>query len=306
MRGITTLYPGALSTWEPTEDHVTPVDKVFLDSIGYEFYAIEYTLGTDVNKGFNDVAARLSDQESDISQNESDITSNTSRIAAVEDDYVKKSGGSFEGNVGFNYYNLEYGYLYSMAGLNFCDESITVKGIKDEDDMSSDSAEHLATQQSIKARFDKVHNSRVRVTKNNAQTFNYATVTTVQYDDEVYDGLGEFASYTFTPTNAGYYYIAASLSINGGTYNTNVGRDSKLIVYVNGVATAVIGQFTPYPNANHRVHTIGGSTVLYLAAGASGAVTIRMYQNWRVSTSGQNLVSDTVAERNWLSIHRVS
>lgn len=114
MRGETTLYPGGLSTWEAVTDNVTPVDKVLLDSIGYEFYIIEYTLGINVNKGFPDVAARLDDQESDISSNISDIQTNKDSIDAIETDYVEKSGGSFEGNIGFNYYNLEYGYVHEI------------------------------------------------------------------------------------------------------------------------------------------------------------------------------------------------
>ena len=53
--------------------------------------------------------------------------------------------------------------------------------------------------------------SRVRVTKNDAQSIPNATATIVQYDDEDFDNLGEFANYRFTAKEAGYYLVSASL-----------------------------------------------------------------------------------------------
>jgi len=133
-------YPIIISSYPSWVAHITPYTAEWGNSVGFEFYSIEYTLGTNVQGTHLDVRRRFEDSEG--------------RISAVENDYVKKSGGSFEGHVGFNYYRIEYSYIFSCAKLNFAGEGITVIGIKNEDDMSSDSDKHLATQKSIKDYID--------------------------------------------------------------------------------------------------------------------------------------------------------
>ena len=56
--------------------------------------------------------------------------------------------------------------------------------------------------------------SRVRVTKDDAQSISDSTWTKVEYDDEDYDTLNEYdnsTNYRFTATKNGYYFIMASL-----------------------------------------------------------------------------------------------
>jgi len=90
-------YPGAISTYPTWTAHETPYTAEWGDSVGYEFYSIEYELGANVRKGFINLATRLDDFNS--------------RIIAVEGDYVDKSGGDFEGNIGFSYNDIENAYL---------------------------------------------------------------------------------------------------------------------------------------------------------------------------------------------------
>jgi hypothetical protein len=57
-------------------------------------------------------------------------------------------------------------------------------------------------------------NSKMRVTKNDAQTIPTVTDTKIQYDDEVFDTLNEYdnvTNYRFTAKNAGYYDVKASV-----------------------------------------------------------------------------------------------
>jgi len=56
--------------------------------------------------------------------------------------------------------------------------------------------------------------SRIRITKNDAQTMPTETSTIVEYDDEVFDNLGEYDNVTnfrFTAQDDGYYLVIASL-----------------------------------------------------------------------------------------------
>jgi len=82
--------------------------------------------------------------------------------------------------------------------------------IKDEDDMSSDSATALATQQSIKAYTD--NNSGFSVFRSSNQSISANTTTLIAFTDETYDLGGEFDSSTnfrFTPTTAGKYIFTS-------------------------------------------------------------------------------------------------
>ena len=60
--------------------------------------------------------------------------------------------------------------------------------------------------------------SRVRVTKNNAQSISNNSATKIQFDDEVFDGDAEFASNRFTAKATGYYWV---------TWNVRSGVDQS-------------------------------------------------------------------------------
>ncbi len=138
--------------------------------------------------------------------------------------------------------------------------------------------------------------SRARVTKNNAQSINNASSTIVQYDDEDYDNLGEFASYRFTAKEAGYYFVTASLlSANvlwaGGEY-------WQITLFKDGAA--ISSGFKNIASAGEtRTFQSIVSDVVYLAA--TNFIDIRVYQN-----SGIAINTDTSATHNYFSVHRLS
>lgn len=86
-------FPGGISFFFNWINHETPVNAENLDWIGFEFHQVEYNIGTNAQGGHGTIKGRFN---------------------FIEGDYVKKSGGNFEGNVGFNYYNIEYCYAYKV------------------------------------------------------------------------------------------------------------------------------------------------------------------------------------------------
>jgi len=235
-------FPGGTSYFFPWVDHETPVNAINLDWIGFEFHQVEYNIGTNAQGGHGTLKGRFENNES--------------RISAVEGDYVKKLGGSFEGHVGFNYYRIEYSYIFSCAQINFTGEGITAIGIKDEDDMSTDSDKHLATQQSIKKYtddevttlkdyIDNIHASKARAYRTAALTLN--GWTKVPLDTENFDNLGEYdntTNYRFTAQTAGYYLVVGSVGI-ASMNNNQLGGMS---IYKNGAP------------ANYYYHNVGDVT----------------------------------------------
>ena len=59
-------YPGAISSYPTWVAHETPYTAEWGDSVGYEFYSIEYELGVNVRKGYNSLALRLDQIETDV------------------------------------------------------------------------------------------------------------------------------------------------------------------------------------------------------------------------------------------------
>ena len=137
--------------------------------------------------------------------------------------------------------------------------------------------------------------SAVRVTKNDAQSISNDTVTIVQYDDEVFDNLGEFASYRFTAKEAGYYMVAASLRSAVATFA--VTEYWRISIYKNGVLYSH-GLYTTDNSDLSKRHSII-TDIVNLAA--TEYIDIRIYQNL-----GSAVSTDTDAEQNYFTVHRLS
>jgi hypothetical protein len=109
------------------------------------------------------------------------------------------------------------------------DTGVSGTAVKDEDTMSSDSATHLATQQSIKAYVDSgVAPARpMFLAYNSGGVTNVTgdgTIYTVAFDTEVYDIGSNFASNNFTAPVTGKYAFKAIVSYNGILSGHTLGR----------------------------------------------------------------------------------
>ena len=137
--------------------------------------------------------------------------------------------------------------------------------------------------------------SRVRVTKNNAQSIPNASATIVQYDDEVFDNLGEFTSYEFTALKAGYYFITASLVSAIVEYNFD--EYWQISIYKNGVLYS--HGFVYFTASLTRPSKSTINDIIYLAA--TDYIDIRCYQ-----TQGAAVNTSTIAADNYFAVHRLS
>ena len=137
--------------------------------------------------------------------------------------------------------------------------------------------------------------SRMRVTKNDAQSISNASVTIVEYDDEVFDNLGEFASYRFTAKETGYYMVVASLRSEAGTFAQ--AEYWRISIYKNG-ALYSHGLYTTDNSDLSMRHSIINDIV---GLAATEYIDIRIYQNL-----GSPVSTDTVAEHNYFAVHRLS
>ena len=138
--------------------------------------------------------------------------------------------------------------------------------------------------------------SRVRVTKNNAQSISHATVTIVQYDDEVFDNLGEFAAYRFTAEETGYYLVTASLQIIGTSWTQY--QSFEIRIYKDGTIQAYGSNEMNWSGEN--LNLISKVTdLIYLET--THYVDIRAYQS-----AGGPRNTGTNANMNYFAVHRLS
>ncbi len=139
--------------------------------------------------------------------------------------------------------------------------------------------------------------SRMRVTKNDQQLIPNATATVIQYDDVVFDNLGEFASYRYTAKETGYRFVCASLSSEPANWD-----DAELwqiSIYKNGAiySTGLVERANGSDLGSIYQSIL--SDVVYLAA--TDYIDIRGYQ-----TQGANINTSTVVEENYFAVHRLS
>ena len=94
------------------------------------------------------------------------------------------------------------------------------------------------------------------VTRNSDQTSNSGVSTLVQWNAEIYDSDGKFASNRFTPTEAGYYYLFAQVN------NNNLYNQAALSVFIrkNG-ADIMTGVVAGNNSTSNRDYTINCSII---------------------------------------------
>jgi len=119
-------------------------------------------------------------------------------------------------------------------------------------------------------------NSRIRATRVIAQTIPNATWTKVEFNTEIYDGIGEYntSSATFTATNTGYYAVVAAFAAGNAAWES--GEIWKIGLFKNGsqVTEGYVwrslsaGTWPAYSNLSDHI---------YLEAG--NYIDIRVYHN---------------------------
>jgi len=139
--------------------------------------------------------------------------------------------------------------------------------------------------------------SRVRVTKNDAQNINNTTATIVQYDDEVFDNLGEFATYKFTAKETGYYHVSASLLLTTPSQWT-ANKTFEIRIYKNAGLYSK-GRNIVKESSTGRAYKSEISDLVYLTA--TEYLDIRAYHD-----SGYTQATSTDVYSNYLAIHRIS
>ncbi len=139
--------------------------------------------------------------------------------------------------------------------------------------------------------------SRVRVTKNDAQVIPEAGSHIIEYDDEEYDNLDEFANYRFTAKATGYYFVSASCG--GQIVAWLNGEWWQVVLYKNGGAYAK-GNLHTF-DANINMTTVSMiSTLIYFVAGEY--IEIKVNHN----RSGGNVSTTVSSVDNYFSVHRLS
>jgi len=139
--------------------------------------------------------------------------------------------------------------------------------------------------------------SRVRVTKDDAQSIPHATVTIVEFDDVEYDSLGEWASNKFTAKNAGYYSVKAAVALVSVAWDAC--EQIILWIYKNGALYSVINSHQVEAAVTVSLKASGADDV-YLN-GSTDYIDIRMYQ-----TQDGAVALYTLGEHNHVAIHRSS
>lgn len=166
----------------------------------------------------------------------------------------------------------------------------------DEDDMATDSASKLATQQSIKAYVDSFGNANCRVYNNTAQNIDSGATTKVQLDAENWDIGGHFDSttnYRFTATEAGYYQVNAVAGIE----SLGAGKLMQLQIQNGGTTVAVAETY------NRSTGAITTRTALSdcVELAVDGYVELFIYHN-----NGSALQVNDGFDKTFMTVHRLS
>ena len=147
----------------------------------------------------------------------------------------------------------------------------------------------------IKDYFDHFY-SRMRYTKDDAQSIPNATATKIEYDDIDYDSLTEYdtTNYRFIATYAGYYLVIASLLTADVAWTA--GNEIEIYIRKNGTTFStnykeIEANITAYADMSH-------SDVLYLEP--DDYVEIFFYQG-----RGSATALYTNANYNFFTVHRI-
>ena len=94
------------------------------------------------------------------------------------------------------------------------------------------------------------------VTRNSTQTSNSGIATLVQWNTEIYDSDGKFASNRFTPTVAGYYYLFAQVN------NVDLHSQGALNVWIRKNNVNIMqGNIAGNNSTSNRDYTINCSVI---------------------------------------------
>ena len=100
------------------------------------------------------------------------------------------------------------------------------------------------------------------VTRTSDQTSNIGTATLVQWNSELYDSDGKFASNRFTPTVAGFYYLYAQVN------NNNLYNQAALNVWIRRNGSNIIqGAIAGNNSTSNRDYTVNAA--ILISAGTS-------------------------------------
>jgi len=143
---------------------------------------------------------------------------------------------------------------------------------------------------------DIVRKSRVRAVRNTAQTIPSGTWTTVIFDVEEYDGLGEYDPSTgrFTAQNSGWYSVKAAVCFAPSAWAKR--NMVEISIFKNGGHGSRIFWHS-IENDGNFYEWIGGSMDLYIAAGQY--IEIKVYHN-----RGANTDLVDAGSYHYLTIHR--
>jgi len=141
-------------------------------------------------------------------------------------------------------------------------------------------------------------NSRVRVTKDDAQSIADDTLTIMEYDDVEFDSLGEWNNTTwrFTAKNAGHYSVKVRMMWGGLAWAE--GKVTYLSICKNGV-TYSRPDWHEVEHGESMYLKLGGSDDVYLN-GTTDYIDIRIYHD-----AGAPINTHNDSQDNYLSIHRL-
>jgi hypothetical protein len=185
----------------------------------------------------------------------------------TDGDLITQSGGS-TARVGLGTTNQ---VLYSNGTLPTWGFDI-----KDEDDLTSNSASALVTQQSVKAYID---NQKLYVSAYNTSGTSFSVSGTF-YDiswTETYDNKNALSGNTFTAPADMLVIINATFGVIDPTANTVIDTlDTRILALDDSSQSITIRRPVPSP-ADNAIHNASISHGLYLASGERFSVGIRIY-----------------------------
>ena len=140
-----------------------------------------------------------------------------------------------------------------------------VQGIASGQQLSLDGSGNLTATGSITANGGFVgagSTPAFSVTRTSDQTSNIGTATLVQWNSELYDSDGKFASNRFTPTVAGFYYLYAQVN------NNNLYNQAALNVWIRRNGSNIIqGAIAGNNSTSNRDYTVNAA--ILISAGTS-------------------------------------
>lgn len=260
------------------------------DSFGWT--AEEYKRFTGVDGEVNDLTVVVTwDDVPDVNITESSVTQHEAAleiteaqisdlgdyITALIDDTTPELGGDLDMSI----YSINW-----SSGVNISDAL-------DEDDMVSDSATALSTQQSIKAYVDSSSGADIscKITKTSDQSISNNFTTTITWDVEEYDtdGMHTGSSGTITIKTAGKYQITGQTRWESNSNNTRF-----LALLKNGTERISSVRDRAIGNSEGNISFVGDFEV-------NDTIVLQAYQD-----SGVSLDFLTTNPKSYLEAHKIN